>query len=38
VGVAFDTYAERESLLLHSFIHEQLLESATMRPGKGGPL
>ncbi len=34
VGVAFDTYGEREALLLHSFIHEQLLESATMRPGK----
>lgn len=33
VGVAFDAYGERESLLLHSFIHEQLLESATMRPG-----
>lgn len=37
VGVAFDAYGERESLLLYSFIHEQLLESATMRPGgKGG--
>lgn len=36
VGVAFDTYGEREALLLHSFIHEQLLESATMRPGKSG--
>lgn len=34
VGVAFDAYGEREALLLHSFIHEQLLESAMMRPGK----
>lgn len=37
VGVAFDAYGERESLVLCAFIHEQLLESATMRPGgKGG--
>lgn len=36
VGVAFDTYGEHESLLLYSFIHEQLLESATMRPGGKG--
>ncbi|MBV8159185.1 MAG: flagellar brake protein [Dyella sp.] len=33
VGVAFDGYAEREALLLRAFVHEQLLESATMRPG-----
>ena len=33
IGVAFDAYSEREALLLHSFVHEQLLESATMRPG-----
>ncbi|MFS8980703.1 flagellar brake protein [Cupriavidus necator] len=33
VGVAFDGYREREALLLRSFVHEQLLESATMRPG-----
>ena len=33
VGVAFDAYGERESLVLCAFIHEQLLESATMRPG-----
>lgn len=33
VGVAFDAYGEREALLLHSYIHEQLLENATMRPG-----
>ncbi|AOZ02247.1 hypothetical protein BKK81_23470 [Cupriavidus sp. USMAHM13] len=31
VGVAFDAYDEREALLLRSFIHEQLLESATLR-------
>jgi hypothetical protein len=34
VGVAFDGYGEREALLLRSFVHEQLLESATMRPAK----
>jgi hypothetical protein len=33
VGVAFDGYGEREALLLRAFVHEQLLESATMRPG-----
>ncbi|WP_432262727.1 flagellar brake domain-containing protein [Cupriavidus sp. TMH.W2] len=33
VGVAFDGYGEREALLLRLFVHEQLLESATMRPG-----
>jgi len=33
VGVAFDGYAEREALLLRAFVHEQLLESATMRLG-----
>ncbi len=34
VGVAFDGYGERDALLLRSFVNEQLLESATMRPGK----
>ena len=33
VGVAFDGCGEREALLLRAFVHEQLLESATMRPG-----
>lgn len=33
LGVAFDGYGEREALLLRAFVHEQLLESATMRPG-----
>lgn len=33
VGVAFDGCGEREAILLHAFIHEKLLESATMRPG-----
>ncbi|MDT6964751.1 flagellar brake protein [Cupriavidus sp. SZY C1] len=37
VGVAFDAYGERESLVLYAFVHEQLLESATMRPGVKSP-
>ncbi|CAG2147136.1 flagellar brake protein [Cupriavidus plantarum] len=32
VGVAFDGCGEREAILLHAYIHEKLLESATMRP------
>lgn len=33
VGVAFDGCSEREAILLHAFVHEKLLESATMRAG-----
>lgn len=33
VGVAFDGCGEREAILLHAFVHEKLLESATMRAG-----